>query len=64
MPCNYVHTELGYTEDTVHEECNPDLAAQKEYLGTYNAITYYNHEVINVEKFGEESIERFSVVTA
>ena len=25
LPCNYIHTEFGYNEDTVHPECVPDL---------------------------------------
>ena len=24
-PCNYLHTHLGYKDDTVHEECVDDL---------------------------------------
>ncbi len=26
LPCNYLHTELGWTEDTIHPECIGDLA--------------------------------------
>ena len=25
VPCNYLHTEFGYTEDTIHPECIADL---------------------------------------
>mgnify|MGYP001626803454 CR=1 FL=1 len=27
FPCNYVHTEYGYTEDTVHPDCIANLTA-------------------------------------
>ena len=27
VPCNYVHTHLGYTEDFVHEDC---IASKEE----------------------------------
>ena len=25
LPCNYIHTMLGYTDDSVYPECVPDL---------------------------------------
>ena len=25
VPCNYLHTEFGYTEDSIHPDCIADL---------------------------------------
>ena len=25
LPCNYLHAEFGFTEDTIHPECIADL---------------------------------------
>ena len=52
VPCNYVHNEYGYTNDSVHEECIPDLEAQKEYLGPLLIPMYFNEEVLISDNFG------------
>ena len=44
LPCNYIHTDLGYTDDFVADECIPDLAAQIEYLSSTRINLYYNDE--------------------
>ena len=25
VPCNYIHTEMGYDKDSIHPECVPSL---------------------------------------
>ena len=60
MPCNYVHKYLGYTEDKVHQECVPDLAAQKAYLGPLEVVMYFNSEIFVSENYGSETIMRQS----
>ena len=62
-PCNYVYTVLGHSEDTVHEECVKDLAAQQEYLGPLEVILYYNDESFDQEYYGNKSIKRTSKIT-
>ena len=27
LPCNYIHTNLGFKDDKVSDKCNPDLKA-------------------------------------
>ena len=62
VPCNYIHTQLGYTSDSVTTECDPDLNEQIKYIGPSKWTLLMNHERINPEKFDEESIERFSLM--
>ena len=58
-PCNYInpHSE---TEDTVSDECITDINAQKFYMEGSHWILLANQERFNPEKFGDESIERYS----
>ena len=44
MPCNYIHSHLGYTEDFVTPECIADLEKQKEYMGPLDVMLYFNDE--------------------
>ena len=62
VPCNYIHSQLGYTEDSVATECVPDLNEQINYIGPSKWTLLMNHERINPDKFDEESIERFSLM--
>ena len=41
VPCNYLHTEFGHTEDTISPECIGDLQKQLEYLGPLNIAVYH-----------------------
>ena len=41
VPCNYLHEELGYTEDSVYKDCVADLDKQVEYLGPLNWKVYH-----------------------
>ena len=47
LPCNYLHTYYGYTGDSVSNECIADYNAQKEYLGNFEVVTYYNNEIFD-----------------
>ena len=62
VPCNYQHTQLNYTGDSIHPECEPNLDEQIKYMGPSKWTVLMNHERINPEKFGEEAIERFSMM--
>ena len=42
LPCNYVHTQLGYIDDPIHPECVGDLEEQISYLGRPNLLIYIN----------------------
>ena len=53
---------MGYTGDSVHEECIDDLEAQKEYLGPLKVAMYYNDEIFVPEEYGENSIKRTSKI--
>ena len=53
---------MGYTGDSVHEECIDDLEAQKEYLGPLKVAMYYNDEIFVPEEYGEDSIKRTSKI--
>ena len=60
VPCNYLHTHLGYTEDFISDECIADLQAQKDYLGPLDVVLYYNDEDFDQQEFGDKSILRQS----
>ena len=40
MPCNYIHSHLGWQGDSIDENCIADLERQQEYLGNINAMIY------------------------
>ena len=65
-PCNYLHTMGGYTEDTVHPECERNLKKQWDYVGASQWLFYLNQERINLEEFGHDNdsgvIERYSQI--
>ena len=42
LPCNYIHTDLGYTGDSIADECVADLEAQIEYLTSLRINLFYN----------------------
>ena len=44
-PCNYLHTHLGYKNDTVHPDCVADLEKQIEYLGPLDFMLYHTEQV-------------------
>ena len=56
VPCNYQHTYLGYTGDSVAPECIADLEQQIEYLGPLNILLYYTEGFFKQRNYGSESI--------
>ena len=62
LPCNskLSKADVGATEDQISENCNPNLDAQLKYIQPPNFVAIYNQERLNLKKFGDESIERFS----
>ena len=47
VPCNYVHTVDGYTEDFIADECIADLEQQRAHLGPINFQLYINDSTFN-----------------
>ena len=45
VPCNYIHTPLGYEEDEVHEDCVADKEEQIKYLGPIDFMIFYTEEI-------------------
>ena len=60
LPCNYVHTYMGYTGDSVADECIADQQAQQDYLGPLEVVMYVNEETYDPTQFGEAAIIRES----
>ena len=58
-PCNYVHAEIGPTNDTVREDCVADKQTQVDYLGNMQIIYYIDEEFFQLQDY-ENSIERRS----
>ena len=46
VPCNYLHTSYGWTEDRIAEECVHDRDQIEDYLKNIRAYVY-----ISVQKF-------------
>ena len=42
LPCNYVHSYMGYTGDSISKECVADQEKQQEYLGKLQVFMYFN----------------------
>ena len=64
VPCNQKLTLdlIGGQEDRIDEQCVWDLEAQREYLKPPKLVAFFNQERLNLEKYGEESIERFATL--
>ena len=58
VPCNYIHTKLGYTGDTIAEGCNANRTAQVEYLSNLKVRIFMSHQAFVQDRFGEETIMR------
>ena len=56
VPCNYVHTEIGPTDDKVAEECIADRDEQMKYLGNMRLVIYTTEQEFNQEEYGDEAI--------
>ena len=46
LPCNYLHNQYGYKEDTISPDCIADLEQQIKYIGASWFILYTNQERI------------------
>jgi len=44
VPCNYMHTELGYTGDSIAEGCIADEQAQRDYLDSFYLALYLSDQ--------------------
>ena len=62
VPCNYLHTQLGYDGDSVHPECVGSKEEQIAHMGQSNLVVYLNQERINPIGYGDEIIERYSEI--
>lgn len=58
VPCNYVHSYLGYDKDTVTDGCIADLDKQIEYLGPLDFMLYHTEEIFKPDEYGERQIVR------
>ena len=56
VPCNYVHAEIGPTDDKVAEECIADRDEQMKYLGNMRLVIYTTEQEFNQEEYGDEAI--------
>ena len=45
VPCNLLLPDLGFTKETIREDCIADERIQKEYLGPLNILMLVNDEV-------------------
>ena len=60
LPCNYLHTMLGYQGDSISDECVGSLEEQIKYLGPSHFFIYMNQEQLNPYKYEDQTITRFS----
>lgn len=61
VPCNYVHTRLGYDGDSVTEECLADKDKMIEYLGPIEFLMYFTQETFIQKVFDEQTIQKNSM---
>ena len=61
-PCNLIYTPLGFTADTISNECIHDLQAQRDYLQSLRVSLFVNDEKFEPEQYGEASIKKYSKV--
>ena len=47
VPCNYLHTHLGFEGDTIHPDCVANLDEQIDYLGPIEFLMYYTEDIVN-----------------
>ena len=56
LPCNYLHTQLGYEDDSIHPECIGDLESQIQYVGPSQMLILTNQERLNPYASKDEMI--------
>ena len=62
VPCNYVHTQFGYNDDSIHPECVLNLEEQMEYVGQSHWLMLVNEERVLPEVYDGEAVDRFSII--
>ena len=62
VPCNYIHQYMGYTGDSVADECVANLKEQIDYLGSLDLLLYFNDEQYDVNEYGDQAIRRESKI--
>ena len=60
VPCNFINTRYGETEDDIHPECIRDEKLQKEYLGslTFKMVAHYTD--VDISDLGPDPVRQKS----
>ena len=53
VPCNYVHTYLGYEGDTISPGCIRNETAQRTYLDDFWIKVYASDKQFDQEAYGD-----------
>ena len=56
VPCNYIHTEVGWTEDKITPECLSDREKAEDYLKNIRAYLLISEQRFQQNGFEEETI--------
>ena len=56
VPCNYIHSYLGYQNDSIAEGCISDRKAQEEYLGDVDVTILISQQNFIQDEYGEKAI--------
>ena len=56
VPCNYVHTAYGYTEDKVTDECLSNKTLAEDYLRNIRAYVYMSEKRFERKGYDQETI--------
>ena len=62
VPCNYIHTHLGWDKDSIADVCIDNLEKQIEYLGPLDFMIYYTEEVFKQSEYDTLSIQQQSML--
>ena len=60
VPCNYVHAEVGVTDDSIHPSCIGDQKGQEDYLGNIRTVVYHTAEMFNIKEYGDKAVQMSS----
>ncbi len=60
LPCNYLHTDTGWTGDTIHPDCIHSLEEYQKYLVALDWKIYHTQELFNPQGYGDDTIIRKS----
>ena len=53
-----MHAEFDPEGDTVSDDCIADLDQQIEYLGPMNWLILHTEDVLKLDQFGDQAIEK------